>query len=265
MNPFIRACLPSLAAAVLCMMAAFSPALAVAQSASAQPPARVTSALPGLKAPNMGHQLFAHVLLDQFEARTNGPDNEFRWDGEGWIGTDMNKLWIKSEGFVNNGIVSDGDQEFLYDRPIPHMRYFDAQVGVRADLDSGPSRTWAAIGIEGLAPYFFEIAPTLYIGKDGEVAGRIEAFYELRFTQRLIAEPQAELNFYSKANPARGNGSGLSEVDSGLRLRYEINRKFAPYIGFAYNGRYGEAAAFARRDGEAANQPRLALGIRIWY
>jgi copper resistance protein B len=138
-------------------------------------------------------------------------------------------------------------------------------VGVRADLDSGPSRTWAAIGIEGLAPYFFEIAPTLYIGKDGEVAGRIEAFYELRFTQRLIAEPQAELNFYSKANPARGNGSGLSEVDSGLRLRYEINRKFAPYIGFAYNGRYGEAAAFARRDGEAANQPRLALGIRIWY
>ena len=89
----------------------------------------------------MDNQIFAHVLLDQFEGRTNGPDNELRWDGEAWVGTDMNKLWLKSEGFSTNTTVSDGDHEALYDHPIPHMRYFDAQAGVRGDLDSGPRRS----------------------------------------------------------------------------------------------------------------------------
>jgi copper resistance protein B len=242
-----------------------SPTIATAQSTSTQSPTKVTSALPGLKPPDMGHQLFVHALLDQFEGRTNGPDNEFRWDGEGWIGTDMNRLWIKSEGFAGNGIVSDGDQEFLYDRPIPRLRYFDAQVGVREDIDSGPLRSWAAIGIEGLAPYFFEFAPTLYIGRNGDVAGRINAAYELLFTQRLIAEPQAELNFYSQDDPARGTGSGLSEIDTGIRLRYEFSRKFAPYIGFAYNGKYGDTANFARRAGESTSDPRFVFGVRAWY
>ena len=110
----------------------------------------------------MDNMIFYHLLFDQFEGRTNGPDNEFRWDGEGWIGTDMNKLWIKSEGFVEHGRMSDGDQEVLYDRPIPYLRYFDFQAGIRYDLDSDPGRTWGAIGIEGLAPYFFEFAPTFY-------------------------------------------------------------------------------------------------------
>ncbi len=213
----------------------------------------------------MDNTIFAHVLLDQFEGRTNGPDNELRWDGEGWIGTDMNRLWLKSEGFGGNGKVSDGDQEALYDRPIPHMKYFDAQVGVRADLDSDPSRAWAAIGVEGLAPYLFEFAPTLYIRNDGHVAGRITGFYDVLLTQRLIAEPEAELNFYSKDDPARTIGSGFSDIDTGLRLRYEISRKFAPYIGFAYNGKYGNTASYSRRAGETTSDPRFIFGLRVWY
>jgi copper resistance protein B len=112
--------------------------------------------------PVMDNTIFYHLLFDQLEGRTNGPDNEFRWDGEGWIGTDMNKLWFKSEGFVEHGRMTDGDQEALYDRPIPYLRYFDFQAGVRYDLDSDPGRTWGAIGIEGLAPHFFEFAPTFY-------------------------------------------------------------------------------------------------------
>lgn len=227
--------------------------------------AKVTSALPGLKAPDMGHQMFVHGLLDEFEGRTNGPDQEFRWDGEGWAGGDLNKLWVKSEGVVSNGVVSDGDQEFLYDRAIPRLRYFDGQIGVREDLDSGPARTWVAIGMEGMAPYFFEFAPTLYIGTDGDVGGRINASYELLFTQRLIAEPQAELNFYSQDDRARGTGAGLSEVDTGIRLRYEFSRKFAPYVGFAYNGKYGDAAQFARADGEQVSDPRFVFGVRAWF
>ncbi|MGC8549666.1 MAG: copper resistance protein B [Acidobacteriaceae bacterium] len=250
-----------MAAAVLCLPVAVWGQM----SKQGQAGVKVTSAMPGMKMTDMGHQIFAHALLDQFEGRTNGPDQEFRWDGEGWTGGDLNKLWIKSEGVVSDGVMSDGDQEFLYDRAIPRLRYFDAQVGVREDLDSGPARTWAAIGMEGMAPYFFEFAPTLYIGKGGDIGGRINASYELMFTQRLIAEPQAELNFYSQDDRARGTGAGLSEVDTGVRLRYEFSRKFAPYVGFAYNGKYGDAAKFARADGERVSDPRFVFGVRAWF
>ncbi len=213
----------------------------------------------------MGNHIFAHAMLEQFEGRTNGPDSKLRWDGEAWIGNDMNKLWLKSEGFSNNSSVSDGDHEALYDRPIPRMRYFDAQVGVRADLDSGPRRTWAAIGVEGLAPYYFEFAPTLYIRDGGHVAGRLTGSYDLLLTQRWIVQPEAELNFYSKDDPSRRLGSGLSDLDTGVRLRYEISRKFAPYIGFAYNGKYGGTASYSRLAGETTSDPRFIFGLRLWY
>ena len=235
------------------------------QSAASKAPGKVVATVPGSQTPVMDNEIFKHVLLDQFEGRTNGPDNELRWDGEAWAGTDMNRLWLKSEAFANTSGVSDGDHEALYDRPIPRMKYFDAQVGVRADLDSGPRRAWAVIGIEGLAPYLFEFAPTLYIRNDGHVAGRITGFYDLLFTQRLIAEPEAELNFYSKDDPARGIGSGLSDLDTGVRLRYEFSRKFAPYIGMAYNGKYGNTARYSRNAGETTSGPRFIFGLRVWY
>jgi len=213
----------------------------------------------------MDNRIFYHLLFDQLEGRTNGPDNEFRWDGEGWIGTDMDKLWFKSEGFVEHGRMTDGDQEALYDRPIPHLRYFDLQAGVRYDLDSDPGRTWGAIGIEGLTPYFFEFAPTFYFSNRGFFAGRVEGSYDILITNRLIAQPQFELNFYSKSNRSRGVGSGLSDLDTGLRIRYEINRKFAPYIGFAYTQTFGDTAKFTREDGGIVHDPRFIYGVRVWY
>ncbi len=208
--------------------------------------------------PVMDNTIFYHLLFDQLEGRTNGPDNEFRWDGEGWIGTDM-------KGFVEHGRMTDGDQEALYDRPIPYLRYFDFQAGVRYDLDSDPGRTWGAIGIEGLAPYFFEFAPTFYFSNRGFFAGRIEGSYDILITNRLIAQPQFEINFYSKSNRSRGIGSGLSELDTGLRIRYEISRRFAPYIGFAYTGAFGETATFTREEGGIVNDPRFIFGARVWY
>ena len=215
--------------------------------------------------PVMDNAIFYHLLLDQLEGRTNGPENEFRWDGEGWIGTDMNKLWFKSEGFVEHGRMTDGDQEALYDRPMPHLRYFDLQAGVRYDLDSDPGRTWGAIGIEGLAPYFFEFAPTFYFSNRGFFAGRVEGSYDILITNRLIAQPQFELNFYSKRNRSRGIGSGLSELDTGLRIRYEITRKFAPYIGFAYTGTFDQTATFTREEGGNPEDPRFIFGVRLRY
>jgi copper resistance protein B len=213
----------------------------------------------------MDNNIFYHLLFDQLEARTNGTDSEFRWDGEGWIGTDMNKFWFKSEGFVEHGRMTDRDQEALYDRPLPLLRYFDLQAGVRYDLDSDPGRTWGAIGIEGLAPYFFEFAPTIYFSHRGFFAGRVEGSYDILITNRLIAQPQFELNFYSKSNRSRGVGSGLSDLDTGLRIRHEISRKFAPYIGFAYTQTFGHTARFTREDGGIVHDPRFIFGARVWY
>lgn len=213
----------------------------------------------------MDKPVIGHVVLNEFECRTSGRGSQLRWDGEGWIGTDINRLWIKSEAFSDKTAVGDGDHELLYDRPIPRMRYFDAQVGVRADLDSGPGRAWAAIGMEGTAPYFFEFAPTLYVRDDGRVAGRLTGSYDLLLSQRWIAQPEAELNFYSKDDPGRRIGSGLSDMDAGVRLRYEVRRKFGPYVGFAYNGKYGSTASYARQARESTGNASFVFGLRLWY
>lgn len=213
----------------------------------------------------MGDDVFGHILFNELEGRTNGPDNELRWDMEAWAGTDMNKLWFKSEGVFEDGKAGDGITEALYDRPIPFLRYFDAQVGVRHDLDSSRGRTWGAIGIEGLAPNFFEVEPTFYFSSRGRVAGRVNGSYDLLITNRLILQPQLELNFYSKSDPSRGIGSGLSEIDTGLRLRYEISRKLAPYIGVTYAGKFGETADLTRAEGGIVNDVRFVFGIRVWY
>jgi copper resistance protein B len=210
------------------------------------------------------NRVLSRVIFDQLEGRTSGKDTAFRWDGQGWVGTDRNKLWIKSEGTVSRGRAGDGDTEALYDRPIPRLRYFDWQAGVRVDLDSGPRRTWGTVGIEGLAPYYFDFEPTLYFRDGGHIAARVAGSYNMLITQRLILQPQLEMNFYNKDDPARGLGSGFSDLDSGLRLRYEFSRKFAPYVGFTYSGKFGNTAEYARRAGEPVHAPRVVFGIRIW-
>jgi copper resistance protein B len=248
-------------AALLSFPATIATQAQVPPQASPAPPETVP---PNWPSPVHDNEVFEYVSFNQLEGRLTGPTPIFRWDGEGWIGTNKNKLWLKSEGDVTNGIMSDGDHEALYDRPIPHLRYFDWQAGVRADLDSGPGRTWAAIGIQGLAPYFFDFEPTFYVRDGGHVAGRLEGSYNLYVTQRLIVQPQLEMNFYSKSDVARGIGTGLSDLDSGIRLGYQISRKFAPYIGFTYSSTFGDTAAFARRSGEPVHVSSLVLGIWIW-
>lgn len=239
--------------------------------ANAQPPSPGTPVYTQYGEPPVeDNTIFYHLLFNQLEGRTNGPDNEFRWDGEGWLGTDFNRLWFKSEGFVERGRATDGDTEALYDRPIPHLKYFDAQVGVRYDLDSNPGITWGAVGLEGLAPYWFQVEPTFYFSND-RVAAKFYASYDLLITNRLILQPQVEINAYSKSDPRRGIGSGFSDLDTGLRLRYEFSRdpvfsrKFAPYIGFAYTGTFGQTATFTREEGGLANDPRFIFGVHVWY
>lgn len=241
-----------------------------AQSASA-PTQNSSDAYVGTEPPVMDNQIFWHVLFNQLEGRSNGPDNELRWDGQAWIGTDMNKLWFKSEGFFNkhgnngHGKLEDGIHEVLYDRPIPFLRYFDWQGGFRYDGDSSPPRYWGAFGIQGLAPEFFDFEATLYVRNEGHVAGRVVGSYDILLTNRLIAQPEIEMNFYSKEDVNRAVGRGLSELDTGLRLRYEISRKFAPYIGFAYTQQCGGTAGLVRSEGDIVYDPRVVFGLRLWY
>lgn len=213
--------------------------------------------------PVMDHMLYAHALLDEFEARYNGRGGEFRYDGQGWYGTDYDKLWIKSEGTVSRtGRFGDGDHEILYDRAI--SRYFDVQTGVRLDIDNGPARAWGAAGIQGLALWFFDLEATAYFSDRG-AAARLQGSYDILLTNRLILQPQAELNFYSTADRARGVGRGFSDIDTGLRLRYEWFRKLAPYVGITYSGRFGQAAEIARRRGSVVGDVTFAFGLRSWF
>ncbi len=213
--------------------------------------------------PVMDHMLYAHAILDEFEARYNGRGGAFRYDGQGWYGTDYDKLWIKSEGTVGrNGRFGDGDHEILYDRAV--SRYFDVQTGVRLDIDNGPVRPWGAVGIQGLALYFFDLEATAYFSDRG-AAGRLQGSYDILLTNRLILQPQAELNFYSGADRARGVGRGFSEFDTGLRLRYEWFRKLAPYVGITYSGRAGQAADIARRQNSVVRDVVVTFGLRAWF
>jgi copper resistance protein B len=248
------------------LLAAIATAVGAARAQTAPPtPQSGSQPASSWNPPVMDDPIIAHILFDQLEGRTNGPDTELRWDGQGWIGTDWNKLWFKSEGFFERGRMTDGIQEMLYDRPIPFLRYFDWQAGLRYDGDSGPPRYWGALGIEGLAPEFFDFEATLYARDAGHFAARVVGSYDILITNRLIAQPEAEMLFYTKADPARAVGTGFSELDAGLRIRYEISRKFAPYLGFAYTGAFGETADFTRNEGGLAVDPRFVFGTRVWY
>lgn len=214
--------------------------------------------------PVMDNMIFIHGILDQFEGRTDGRTPDLRWSGQGWIGTDYDKFWIKTEGFRRrDGSVDDGRHEFLYSRAI--STYFDLQGGLRSDIDSHRNRNWAAFGFEGLAPLFFQVEGTGYVSDSGHLAARFEGSYDLLLTNRLILQPEFEINLYSRSDPARLIGAGISDIDTGVRLRYEIERKFAPYIGVAYEGKFGQTASFVRRAGESTSGVRFVFGIRSWF
>ena len=211
------------------------------------------------------NRVYIHGFFDQLEGRI-GNGQYLRWDGQGWIGNDYNKLWLKSEGRYNagnRGRMTDGDHEALYDRPI--SRYFDVQAGVRVDLDSARTRTWAALGLQGLALGFWNVEATAYASTNGHYALRTNASYDLYLTQRLVLQPQFETNWYTKIDRPRGNGAGLSDVDTGLRLRYEISRKFAPYVGVAYQRFFGGTSSLRREGGSKVNDTRFLVGLRTWF
>jgi copper resistance protein B len=203
------------------------------------------------------------LLIDQLEAFHGRGANGQSWEAEGWYGNDENKLWVRTEGERSRGKLEDGDLEAFWNHNI--ATYWSTQLGARQDLGEGPKRTWAAFGVQGLAPYWFEVEATGYVGASGRTAARLRADYEMLFTQRLILQPEAEINLYGKNDPQRRIGSGVSDVQFGLRLRYEIRRQFAPYIGVNWVRRIGTTADYARQDHQPILDRQIVAGVRIWF
>lgn len=202
-----------------------------------------------------------HLLLEEFEYR---PSHEglIAWEAQAWYGNDAHRLWLKSEGEISDGEFEHGRHEILYGRPF--STYFDLLAGARFDLDDGPGRGWFAFGVQGLAPYFFEVSATGYFGGNGQFAANAEASFDLLLTQRLILQPKAELDLYTKNDVARGLGSGFSQFEGGLRLRYEVTRKFAPYIGLNYEAALGKTRDIVNLSGHDPDALRFVFGLHAW-
>ena len=215
-----------------------------------------------------GHQVHdsainTYFLADKLEWQNGDDASTLAWDLSGWIGGDIDRLWLRSEGERSNGKTEDAEIQALWGQAI--SPWWDVVSGVRQDFKPGAPQTWAAFGLQGMALYNFEAEATAFLGENGQSAVRLEGDYDILLTNRLILQPTAELNVYGKNDPQRGVGSGLSNTEAGLRLRYEIRREFAPYIGVTWNRTYGNTASYAREEGEDRSEARLVLGVRMWF
>lgn len=211
-----------------------------------------------------GGQNISQVMFNIAEAQFGEGPTAFAWDGEGWFGGDINRLWIKSEGEGAFGrSLEKAEVQALYSRAIGP--YFNVQGGVRYDFKPNPSRAYAVIGFEGLAPSFFEVEGALFLSNKGELMARLEGYYDQRITQRLILQPRAEVNFAAQNSRKIGVGSGLSDAEVGLRLRFDIRREFAPYVGVQYRQAFGKTRQYLREEGEDAAGWSLLTGVRVWF
>lgn len=211
-----------------------------------------------------GGGTFSQVIVNLAEYQLRDGRDGFRWDGEGWFGGDINRLVVKSEGEGGFGEgVDEAEVQALYSRTIGP--YFNLQAGVRYDIKPNPSRTYATIGFEGLAPYWFEVEGALFLSDKGDVLGRIEGYYDQRITQRLILQPRVEFNLAAQDVRENGIGSGLSDVEVGLRLRYEVKREFAPYVGISWERQFGDTARLTRSRGDETGGFSFVAGVRTWF
>jgi copper resistance protein B len=202
------------------------------------------------------------VLADQLEWLATSPRGA-AWDARGWIGGDRNRFWFRTEGEASAAQLERTETHFFYGRAV--SPWWDIVAGIRNDDGPGPARNWAAFGVQGLAPYFVEIEATGYVGAAGRTHARLEAKYELLVTNRLVLQPLLEIEIYGKDDPERLIGAGLSSADVGLRLRYEIRRELAPYVGVLWSLRFFGTADMWRASGQDATDTRLVAGLRFWH
>ena len=203
------------------------------------------------------------LLIDRLEAVRTDNNTSAAYDLLAWYGGTFDRAVLKVEGDVDNGKLQDGRTEVLWGHAV--SPFWDMQLGLRYDNGVAPDRSWLALGIQGLAPYWFEVNATAYVGDEGRTALRLGGEYDLLLTQRLILQPRLEAAFYGKRDAERALGSGLSDLSAGIRLRYEIRREFAPYVGVEWTGKYGGTAGYTRAAGQATAEARAVAGVRFWF
>ncbi len=224
---------------------------------------------PGWPQPVDDNPVVGLLLADQLELRNSDAPDLLRWDVQGWIGTDYHKLWVKTEGEDRRPSPGGGEAELqvLYSRLI--APFWDLQAGLRYDrlYGEGPDRdrSFAVLGLEGLAPYRFELEPALFLSAAGDLSARLTATYDLLFTQRLILQPRFETNLAAQQVSRHGVGRGLDDLELGLRLRYELRRELAPYVGVNWLRRFGDSADLARAEGEQVTDLSILAGVRVWF
>jgi copper resistance protein B len=226
------------------------------------------AAFPDLAAMHVEHSMLEDplnklVLLDRFETQRADGGTLQRWDLESWVGKSLTKVWIRTEGERLSGDTQRAELELLWGKSF--ARWWELVAGARSDFEPGPTRNWAAVGVRGTAPYRIDLEATAYFGDGGRAALRVKSHYELLVTNKLILQPLAELNWYAERDTARGLGAGLADAEIGVRLRYEVKREIAPYVGLIAERKLGATADFARAAGRDASDTRLVAGIRLRF
>jgi copper resistance protein B len=214
--------------------------------------------------PEHGAQLHGQVLIEELEYRFQDGKDVMAWDAQAWYGGDYDKIRLKTEGSWKPGdSPGEAEVQLLYSRLLAY--YWDVQAGVRHDIRPEPSRTYGVIGLQGLAPGYFEVDLNGFVSEEGDISARLKAEYDLLITQRLILQPKVEINIAANDVPELGIGQGFNDIELGLRLRYEIAREFAPYVGLSWHRKLGESANFARNEGEDVDEFALLAGVRFWF
>lgn len=241
--------------------------LAAALPAYAQhdPAAHAPAATDQVEPMRMGDMMLENplnklVLLDRLELHDATGSDPLTWDLDAWIGRDLNKLWIRSEGERRNDVTEHAEVEVLWGKSF--ARWWDFVAGARYDSQPSPQQSWAAFGVRGTAPYRFDVEATAYVSDGGHAALRFETQYDVLITNRLVLQPQLELNWYAESDAARGIGAGLAEGELGLRLRYEFRREVAPYIGLVRARTFGRTSDLTTNE---TDDTRLVAGIRLWF
>lgn len=210
-----------------------------------------------------GRSFNSLLLFDKLEYQDADDGSALVWDANAWIGGNVDRLWLRSEGERTNGRTEQAELQALWGHAIGP--WWDLVGGLRQDFKPGSAQTWGAFGIQGMPFYGLETEITAYYGEGGQTSLRLEGDYEILLTNRLILQPTVEANLYGRNDRERGIGSGLGDIEAGLRLRYEITRQFAPYLGVSWGRLYGNSEDLARDEGEDEEEARLVAGIRLWF
>ncbi|MDJ0879085.1 MAG: copper resistance protein B [Halieaceae bacterium] len=226
-------------------------------------PEAMATARAALKAGH-GNQVNSLLIAERMEYSWADSEDALVWEAQGWRGTDLNKLWVKTEGeYVDGEGTEEAELQFLYSRAV--SPFWDLQAGIRYDFEPSPSRSHLVLGVQGLAPYWFEMDSALFLSDEGKLSARLEFEYELLLTQRLILQPRVELNVAAAGDSAVGIGRGFFDSVAELRLRYEIRREFAPYLGISWGGDFNNTADLVKSEGGDPREFAVVAGFRAWF